>query len=258
MKPQARPFTVEIKRTKRPAHSSPALSAAFLRPSDRSLREHPTRDTPPDGTFRGAASKLALSEADRVFGQSVTPVPVAAPVLNGIDLPQNADPQPLLVPMSRRLLRPMMPRGTVARSLARDAFSPTFSRPPGRKSEPRRLRLLVVGGCREAPDHLPGPRQHSLRRDSPTSPSGPAASGRPVPSRARERRSLRVPRWPPSWRRWSPALIKLRYQPSRAALAEGTLVGGSVERSSERGTPFRSGRVSVGNAAFRLCADRLG
>ena len=95
MKPQARPFTVEIKRTKRPAHSSPALSAAFLRPSDRSLRERPTRDTPPDDTIRGAASKLALSEADRVFGQSVTPVPVAAPVLNGIDLPQNADPQPL-------------------------------------------------------------------------------------------------------------------------------------------------------------------
>ena len=95
MKPQARPFTVEIKRTKRPAHSSPALSAAFLRPSDRSLRERPTRDTPPDDPIRGAASKLALSEADRVFGQSVTPVPVAAPVLNGIDLPQNADPQPL-------------------------------------------------------------------------------------------------------------------------------------------------------------------
>ena len=95
MKPQARPFTVEIKRTMRPAHSSSVLSAAPFRLDDRSLRERPTRDTPPDGTIRGAASKLALSEADRVFGQSVTPVPVAAPVLNGIDLPQNADPQPL-------------------------------------------------------------------------------------------------------------------------------------------------------------------
>ena len=95
MKPQARPFTVEIKRTKRPVHSSPALFASSFRPEDRSLRERPTRDTPPDDTIRGAASKLALSEADRVFGQSVTPVPVAAPVLNGIDLPQNADPQPL-------------------------------------------------------------------------------------------------------------------------------------------------------------------
>ena len=161
--------------------------------------------------------------------------------------------------MSRRLLRPMTPRGAVARSLARDAFSPTFSRPPGRKSEPGRLRLLAVGGCREAPEHLPGPRQHSPRRYSPKSPPGPAASGRPVPSRARERRSLRVPRWPPSWRRRrSPASIKLRHQPSRAVLAEGTLVGGSVERSSERGSPFRSGRVSAGNAASRPCADDRG
>jgi hypothetical protein len=68
MKPQARPFTVEIKRTKRPVHSSPALFASSFRPEDRSLRERPARDTPRDSTIREAAFKGALSEADRVFG----------------------------------------------------------------------------------------------------------------------------------------------------------------------------------------------
>jgi hypothetical protein len=94
MKPQARPFTVEIKRTKRPVHSKFSLTAAStLRPGDRPLRERPTRDTRPDDTIREAASKLALSEVDRVFGRLVTPVLVATPTLNGIDLPRNADPQ---------------------------------------------------------------------------------------------------------------------------------------------------------------------
>ena len=93
MKPQARPFTVEIKRTKRPVHSSPFLTASSLRPGDRSLRERPARDTPPDDTIREAAFKGALGEADRVFGRPVTPVPVATPILNGIDPAQKPDPQ---------------------------------------------------------------------------------------------------------------------------------------------------------------------
>jgi hypothetical protein len=92
MKPQARPFTVEIKRNKRPVHSSPFVTTTSLRPGDRSLRERPTRDTPTDDTFREEASEGALSEADRVFGRSVTPVPVSAPVVDGIDLPQKPDP----------------------------------------------------------------------------------------------------------------------------------------------------------------------
>jgi hypothetical protein len=45
--------------------------------------------------IREAAFKGALSEADRVFGRFVTPVLVAAPVLNGI--PQNTDPQLLVL-----------------------------------------------------------------------------------------------------------------------------------------------------------------
>ena len=157
MKPQARPFTVEIKRTKRPAHSSPALSAAFLRPSDRSLRERPTRDTPPDDTFRGAASKLALSEADRVFGQSVTPVPVAAPVLNGIDLPQNADPQPL------------------ARTDVAEA-TPTHDAEGNGSEEPRQGRIL--------PDLLSAAREEERAQEA------QAAGGRRLP------RSPRTPARP--------------------------------------------------------------
>jgi hypothetical protein len=155
MKPQARPFTVEIKRTKRPAHSSPALSAAFLRPSDRSLRERPTRDTPPDDTIRGAASKLALSEADRVFGQSVTPVPVAAPVLNGIDLPQNADPQPL------------------ARTDVAEA-TPTHDAEGNGSEEPRQGRILpdLLSAARE--EERAQEAQPSVARRLPRSPRTPA------------------------------------------------------------------------------------
>jgi hypothetical protein len=120
--------------------------------------------------------------------------------------------------------------------------------------------LAIIIGGPEAPEYLLGPRQHSPRRQSPSpnSPPGPAASGMPVPSRAREKRSLRVPRWPPSSRRRSPAFTQLRYQPSRAVRAGGTLVGGSIERPSERGKPFRSGRVNAGNAVSRPCADRPG
>src|SRR5829696_9896741 len=96
MKRQARPFTVEIKRTKRPVHSQFSLTAAStLRPGDRSLRKLGASDTSPDDTFREAAFEGALSEADRVFGRFVSPVPIAASFLNGIDLPHMPDPQPL-------------------------------------------------------------------------------------------------------------------------------------------------------------------
>jgi hypothetical protein len=189
MKPQARPFTVEIKRTKRPAHSSPALSAAFLRPSDRSLRERPTRDTPPDDTIRGAASKLALSEADRVFGQSVTPVPVAAPVLNGIDLPQNADPQPL------------------ARTDVAEA-TPTHDAEGNGSEEPRQGRIL--------PDLLSAAREEERAREA------QAAGGRRLP------RSPRTPARPktaqPEARQPDEPVRSRRLRKARAVESQGEAI----------------------------------
>ena len=189
MKPQARPFTVEIKRTKRPAHSSPALSAAFLRPSDRSLRERPTRDTPPDDTIRGAASKLALSEADRVFGQSVTPVPVAAPVLNGIDLPQNADPQPL------------------ARTDVAEA-TPTHDAEGNGSEEPRQGRIL--------PDLLSAAREEERAQEA------QAAGGRRLP------RSPRTPARPktaqPEARQPDEPVRSRRFRKARAVESQGEAI----------------------------------
>jgi hypothetical protein len=189
MKPQARPFTVEIKRTKRPAHSSPALSAAFLRPSDRSLRERPTRDTPPDDTIRGAASKLALSEADRVFGQSVTPVPVAAPVLNGIDLPQNADPQPL------------------ARTDVAEA-TPTHDAEGNGSEEPRQGRIL--------PDLLSAAREEERAQEA------QAAGGRRLP------RSPRTPARPktaqPEARQPDEPVRSRRLRKARAVESQGEAI----------------------------------
>jgi hypothetical protein len=189
MKPQARPFTVEIKRTKRPAHSSPALSAAFLRPSDRSLRERPTRDTPPDDTIRGAASKLALSEADRVFGQSVTPVPVAAPVLNGIDLPQNADPQPL------------------ARTDVAEA-TPTHDAEGNGSEEPRQGRIL--------PDLLSAAREEERAQEA------QAAGGRRLP------RSPRPPARPktaqPEARQPDEPVRSRRLRKARAVESQGEAI----------------------------------
>lgn len=189
MKPQARPFTVEIKRTKRPAHSSPALSAAFLRPSDRSLRERPTRDTPPDDPIRGAASKLALSEADRVFGQSVTPVPVAAPVLNGIDLPQNADPQPL------------------ARTNVAEA-TPTHDAEGNGSEEPRQGRIL--------PDLLSAAREEERAQEA------QAAGGRRLP------RSPRIPARPktaqPEARQPDEPVRSRRLRKARAVESQGEAI----------------------------------
>ena len=189
MKPQARPFTVEIKRTKRPAHSSPALSAAFLRPSDRSLRERPTRDTPPDDTIRGAASKLALSEADRVFGRSVTPVPVAAPVLNGIDLPQNADPQPL------------------ARTDVAEA-TPTHDAEGNGSEEPRQGRIL--------PDLLSAAREEERAQEA------QAAGGRRLP------RSPRTPARPktaqPEARQPDEPVRSRRLRKARAVESQGEAI----------------------------------
>ena len=92
MKPQARPFTVEIKRSKRPVHSSAGTLPSF-RLDDRSLQERPARDTPPDDTSQMAASGATLSEADLVFGRLLDPMPVATVALDGLDPSKSARPE---------------------------------------------------------------------------------------------------------------------------------------------------------------------
>jgi hypothetical protein len=90
MKPSARSFTVEIKRSKRrPLHFN-ALSLPSSRLGDHSLQKHVARDTPPDDTNRAVAPAATLSEAALVFGRLVAPMSVASPTLTGFDPPYNA------------------------------------------------------------------------------------------------------------------------------------------------------------------------
>jgi hypothetical protein len=91
MKPQTRPFTVEIKRSRRPASSRTVLTASPLALFDRSLPERPPMNARPNERGRDAASDAALSEAERVFSRSTAAMRVATADLDGIDPLKNAD-----------------------------------------------------------------------------------------------------------------------------------------------------------------------
>jgi hypothetical protein len=107
MKPSARSFTVEIKRNKRPLHSS-ALGLPSSRPGEHSPQQRVAEDTPAADASRTAAPAAPLSEADRVFGRPVAPMSVAAPRPDRFDPPKSADLEGPARPNEGRVLADLL------------------------------------------------------------------------------------------------------------------------------------------------------
>ena len=92
MKPQARPFTVEIKRSRRSNSSGTVLTASPLALFDHPLPERRAMNARPDEGSRDASSGAALREAERLFSKSAA-MRAAAPLSEGANRPKNADHQ---------------------------------------------------------------------------------------------------------------------------------------------------------------------
>ena len=92
MKPQARPFTVEIKRSRRSNSSGTVLTASPLALFDHPLPERRAMNARPDEGSRDASSGAALREAERLFSKSAA-MRAAAPLSEGTNRPKNADHQ---------------------------------------------------------------------------------------------------------------------------------------------------------------------
>ena len=90
MKPQARPFTVEIKRSRRPNSSGTVLPSSSSILFDHPIPNRPGMNVHPEERGRDAAPDSAFREAERVFSRSAA-TRVVAPILDGADPQKNAD-----------------------------------------------------------------------------------------------------------------------------------------------------------------------
>ena len=165
-----------------------------------------------------------------MFGRPVTPVPVATPIRNGIDLPKRLTTSSFFGRRRAASTPTHDAEGHVGEKPRRGRILPDLSRPPGRKSEPGGPALGRRAAAAKSPNTCPS-KTAQPRRYSPSLSVPSLWNARAVESQ--ERRSL-----PPEVAAFVatavPGVISSD-QPSRAALAEATLVGGSVE-GLERGT----------------------
>src|SRR5215210_6568492 len=80
MRPQTKPFTVEIKNSRRPMRARSAASTLADRPrAERVSQNLPPEDTRVSVQDRGPAQEAAFSEAHRLFSRLTDPAPAPAP-----------------------------------------------------------------------------------------------------------------------------------------------------------------------------------